>query len=354
MIRTTLTSASAIAVIGLVSLTGASASRPGETRAVNVAQTPHPEALISNGQVRARLYLPDAARGFYRSTRFDWSGVIASLEYRGHQFYGPWFTRTDPPVRDFVYKGDEIVAGAQSSVTGPAEEFQPPQGFAAAKPGGTFVKIGVGVLRRPSDANYSGYANYDIVDAGKWTVTPAADRVTFVQEVNDPASGYGYRYEKVVSLTNGKPELVIAHSLTNTGRQPIQGTQYNHNFLTLDRAATGPDFVITVPFAIQTTTPPDPAAAEIRGNQILYKKLLTGEERVTFNITGYGNDAKDYDITVENKATGAGFRVTADRPLARMAFWSIRSVISMEPFVDISTAPGGTTTWRLTYTYSAK
>src|SRR5262245_40273021 len=101
-----------------------------------------PDAQISNGQIRARLYLPDAQRGFYRSTRFDWSGVIASLEFQGHQYYAPWFTRTDPPVRDFIYRDSEIVASAQSSMVGPAEEFQRPQGYAMAKPGETFVKIG--------------------------------------------------------------------------------------------------------------------------------------------------------------------------------------------------------------------
>ena len=55
-----------------------------------------PQAEISNGQIRVKLYLPDAKNGYYRGTRFDWSGVIASLEYKGHNFYGPWFDRTDP------------------------------------------------------------------------------------------------------------------------------------------------------------------------------------------------------------------------------------------------------------------
>ena len=38
-----------------------------------------PTAEISNGQLRALLYLPDAHLGFYRSTRFDWSGVVVTL-----------------------------------------------------------------------------------------------------------------------------------------------------------------------------------------------------------------------------------------------------------------------------------
>src|ERR1700730_17859808 len=126
------------------------------------SQTPPLEALITNGQIRAKIYPPDATRGFYRSTRFDWSAAIPSLEYQGHQYYGPWFTKSDKEVRDFIYQDNDIVVSAQSGMVGPVEEFQTPQGYATAKPGGTFVKIGVGVLRKPDDARYSGYANYDI------------------------------------------------------------------------------------------------------------------------------------------------------------------------------------------------
>jgi hypothetical protein len=318
---------------------------------MQTAPSNFPDAQISNGLITARLYLPDSQRGFYRSTRFDWSGVINSLEYKGHRYYGPWFTKSDPPVRDFVYKDADIITGAQSTMMGPAEEFSRPQGYATAKAGGTFVKIGVGVLRKADDTNYSGYANYDIVDPGKWSVKTSADAVEFVQEVNDPASGYGYVYRKTVRLTSGKPELVIEHSLQNTGRLPIQTNQYNHNFLVLDGAGPGADFTITAPFQIRAEPPPDPKFAEIRGNQIVYTKTLEDQERVTFALKGFGAEPKDYDFRVENRKTGAGVRVTSDRPLASASLWSIRSNISMEPFVDVSTEPGKTFTWKYVYTY---
>lgn len=319
--------------------------------AAEAARSQFPEAQISNGQLRAKLYLPDAQRGFYRSTRFDWSGVIASLEYQGHQFYGPWFTKSDPPVRDFVYKDADIIAGAQSAVVGPAEEFQRPQGYATAKAGETFVKIGVGVLRKADESTYSAYSNYAIVDPGKWSVQKHADAVEFVQDVSDPVSGYGYVYRKTVRLTGGRPELVIDHSLQNTGRLPLQANQYNHNFLVLDQAATGPDFTISFPFQIQSARAPDPKFAEIRGNQIAYLKTLEGQDRVSFGIQGFSKEAKDYDVRIENHKVGVGVRVISDRPLASLMLWSIRSVISVEPFIDVSTDPGSTSTWRYTYTY---
>src|SRR5579871_1412213 len=106
-----------------------------------------PETELSNGEIRLKVYLPDAKAGFYRGTRFDWSGMIGSLVYKGHEFYGPWFQRVDPVVRDFSSEGAEIVASPCTAAVGPAEEFvtdaTQPLGYQEAKPGGTFVKIGV-------------------------------------------------------------------------------------------------------------------------------------------------------------------------------------------------------------------
>ena len=36
----------------------------------------YPSAEISNEEVKMKIYLPDAEKGLYRATRFDWSGVI--------------------------------------------------------------------------------------------------------------------------------------------------------------------------------------------------------------------------------------------------------------------------------------
>jgi hypothetical protein len=207
-----------------------------------------PSAEISNGQLRARLYLPDAQRVFYRSTRFDWSGVIAGLKYKEHEFYAPWFTKTDPAVHDFVYKDADIVASAQSAMVGPAEEFSRPQGYSTAKPGGTFIKIGVGVLRKSDDSNYSAYNNYELLDAGTWTVNRKPDSLEFTQDLTDSSSGYGYVYRKTVRLTKGKPELVLQHSLKNTGKKIIESSVYEHNFWVIDKQPTGPDFTVTFPF----------------------------------------------------------------------------------------------------------
>ena len=68
--------------------------------AVKVSNTP--QAEISNGIMKASLYLPDAKEGYYRGTRFDWSVVISSLEYKGHSYFGQWFVDYSPTKHDAI------------------------------------------------------------------------------------------------------------------------------------------------------------------------------------------------------------------------------------------------------------
>src|SRR5271168_3526082 len=151
-----------------------------------------PEASISNGQIQAKLYLPNAETGYYRATRFDWSGVVASLAYKGHSYFGVWFPKYDPKLHD--------------AITGPVEEFRTGDsglGYKEAKTGGTFIRIGVGVLRKPEEEKFQQFKTYDIVDPGKWTIKSGRDSVTFTQTVRDPESGYAYLYKKTVRLVKG-------------------------------------------------------------------------------------------------------------------------------------------------------
>jgi len=37
----------------------------------------NPQTEISNGIIKASLYLPDTNNGYYRATRFDWAGIIS-------------------------------------------------------------------------------------------------------------------------------------------------------------------------------------------------------------------------------------------------------------------------------------
>jgi len=312
------------------------------------ADFPHVE--ITNGQIQAKIYLPDAKDGYYRATRFDWSGVVYSLQYKGHDYYGPWFQKIDPKVHDFVYRGPDIVASPCTAISGPVDEFTP-LGWDETKPGGSFIKIGVGTLRRPDEGKYDNYKLYEIVNPGKRTIAKDHESLELTQELADSSSGYAYIYRKTVRLTKGKPEMLLEHSLKNVGRHAVRTSVYNHNFLVLDGQPPGPGLVITVPFQIQTRRPPTKKLAAIRGNQIVYLKTLENRDIVTTPLQGFSNSPNDNDIRIESSRLGVGMRITTDRPLSSESLWSIRSVLAMEPFISMAIEPGEEFTWKSTYNY---
>ncbi len=61
-----------------------------------------PRAEIHSRFLAAGVYLPDTRNGYYRGTRFDWCGVIYSLQFAGHEFFGEWFDRHDPLRHDAI------------------------------------------------------------------------------------------------------------------------------------------------------------------------------------------------------------------------------------------------------------
>jgi hypothetical protein len=302
-----------------------------------------PAAGISNGLIKATLDLPDPASGHYRATRFDWSGQISSLEYKGHSYFGDWNTVSyDPKIHD--------------AVRGPVEEFLTDGmglGYADARAGGTFVKIGIGVIRKPEEPKFQQYHTYEIVDNGKWSVKKRADSIEFTQTVADPSSGYAYVYSKTVRLVKGKPEMVLEHRLKNTGNKAIASDVYEHNFYVLDQQPVGPDTVVKFPFDVHAAGNFN-GFAEIRGHELVYLKELPKGASAQSELTGFGAEAKDYDITEENLRTGASVRQTSDRPIVRINYWSIRSTACPEAYIRMNVAPGKEFTWVIRYEFSAK
>jgi hypothetical protein len=326
--------------------------------AVQFASAQEPPAVkLANGPLQLKVYLPDADHGFYRGTRFDWSGIIGDLSFAGHHLDDPWFSAVDPAVHDFMYKGPdlEIVSGLANSATGPAEEFIGADGtalgFNSAQPGGNFIKIGIGVLRRPDAKPYDNFRVYEVVDHGVWQVHTQARSVEFSQRLDDRATGYGYLYTKTLQLIPGKPVLVIQHSLKNLGRLPIATELYDHNFVNIDQRTTGPDFRVILPFAAHFLKPGKQDLCRIEGNQFLYNRPFTGRDEFYVQIGGVDSTANHYDFRVENRDARIGIHITADRPLAHTSLWAIRSVLAVEPYINLVIPPGQIASWSYTYMY---
>ncbi|WP_373496504.1 hypothetical protein [Aquiflexum sp.] len=296
-----------------------------------------PEITIKNGLIRAKVYLPHQEKGYYRSTRFDWSGVISSLEYKGHSFFGEWFEKHDPKIND--------------AITGPVEEFNP-IGYEEAKPGDTFLKIGVGVLRKADDVPYRFALPFEVVDYGQWFVSGKKDQVEFVHHLTDP-NGHSYHYQKGLKLVKGKAELIVDHTLLNTGTGKIETKGYNHNFFILDNQKIGPGYTVTFPFDLSLVRESRGLGSlvEIRENRINYLKDLEKGESAMLFLGGFSRHPEDYDNRIENSHSGAGVRITCDQPISDLAFWSIYTTLCPEPYIKIDVDPGKEFSWQIKYEF---
>ncbi|WP_257657784.1 hypothetical protein [Parapedobacter lycopersici] len=297
------------------------------------AQVPPPEARLSNGILEAVVYLPDPTNGYYRGGRFDWSGVMPELKYKGHTFFGQWFETYDPYVHD--------------AIVGPVEAFDP-IGYAEANVGGPFIKVGVGALNKLDTLPYHFAKPYPIVDHGTWDVDTGEDCISFTHVLR--RGPFPYEYKKVIRLVENR--MVITHMLINEGTETMESQVFDHNFFVIDQDSIGPGYVVRFPFAISAQTNRLAPFATIEGREIRFIKALGPTDHPNLRyITGYRPIAADNDITIENRNTGVGVRITCDRPITKLDFWSAAKTLCPEPYIEVNVGPGESFSWTITYAY---
>lgn len=293
----------------------------------------YPGITISNNEVELKVYLPHTEDGLYRATRFDWSGVIGSVQYRGHEYFGYWKETHNPLFHE--------------DLTGPVEGFiKPGLGYADAEPGGNFIRIGVGVIEKADEEEYNWRKTYKILDHGKWTIEQGDEWISFTHEI-DSDIGYGYIYNKTIRLKNDG--FTIEHKLQNTGVKAIETDQFNHNFFMIDGEQSGTPFHISFPYPI-TTNDDLKGFLEIEDNEINFIKDLVDDNNVFLELNGYSGEVADHQVTVVNRKSGAGVTFTVDKPLYRMVFWACKTTLSPENFIWISVEPGDDEEWISEYT----
>jgi hypothetical protein len=318
----------------------------------------HPSVTLSNGRLTAVIFLPDAKNGYYRSTRFDWSGLIPCVSLNGHRFFGEWFLGAYDPMRN-------------DAVAGPAEEFridngtlghyQPSPGrltidthaigYDDAKPGGAFLKPGVGILQKIDDQPYSYHTVYPILGGGTWTTKVSRTSIAF-RQVLIGRDGWGYVYEKTLTLDTNDTGITLAHSLRNTGQKTIDTKVYDHDFITFDGQPASPDIVVKLPFTPRPAEPLD-ATLQVVGDELHFLRAMRPGETEAVYFTGYSEKVADYDITVENTRTKVGVEQASDTPIDRTYFWTNGVAVCPEFYIHKSIGPGKLANWKLHYRFFA-
>jgi hypothetical protein len=305
------------------------------------ADADHPKLTLDNAKGSIDLYLPDAQRGFYRGLRYDHAGMVAQARFAGHTFFGELIKPHDPLVHDH---------GA-----GTVEEFgmtlTPPLGFAEAKAGEAFLKIGVGLLQKDKDrAAYSFAGAYKVVELPAWKVEPERAVVTFTQSAGLP-NGLAYRYTKRVELTDDGFRIV--RKLENTGKAKWSTDHYGHNYISIDDRPIDSQYKLELPFALTLAEQNGTKAAVVTGKQIGANRALGEKEALWAHATGHGESAKDNVMVmrVDHAGAKAGVEITTDFPVRRLVLYATQRAFCPEAFVEFTLEPGQSQTWMTTYRF---
>ena len=295
----------------------------------------YPQAQIANDLVTMDLLLPDFEKGSYRATRFDWSGIISRLRYKDHEYIEYWKSTHDPLIHE--------------DLSGPVESSNMPGlGFDEAKPGGKFIRLGIGTLERPDDKPHEIFKTYKILDHGEWEVKKGKDWISFQQNLSSDI-GYGYVYTKKIELKSNEPGFRIIHILENKGEKTIITDQYNHNFFIIDGTGSGPAIEVEFPYNISTENDLEDKM-QISGSNLKFLRDFEKGESIWMELDGYSSDLDDHLVTVRNVKSGAGFRFSIDKPLSKMVFWACQTTYCPENFIMLNIEPGATETWKSDYT----
>ena len=295
----------------------------------------YPQTEIKNKHVTMKLFLPNSSKGFYRATRFDWSGIISSLRYKNHEYFGYWKSTHDPLVHE--------------DLTGPVESFQAPGlGYKNDMANNRFIRIGIGVLEMQGSDPYVWNKTYKIIDNGTWDIDQGKDWIEFRHRI-DSYHGFGYEYIKRIELKANEAGFTMSHTLKNTGTEIIETDQYNHNFFIIDGERSGPAINISFPYKISTDADLGDVM-EIDGKELKFIKDLKTGESIWMELMGYRDNINDHQVVVKNVKSGAGVKFMVDKPLSKMVFWACHTTYCPENFLVLKIEPGDSETWVSDYT----
>jgi hypothetical protein len=295
-----------------------------------------PTDTIQNEHLTMVLFTPDFEKGYYRGSRFDWSGIIERVEFAGHRIFGRFSDKTDATVHD--------------RVMGPCEEFgmDGPNGFEEAAIGGTFAKIGVGELVKNTD-EYRFFKPFAIRDPAPWQISRARDRIAYTQELFTPG-GWCYSYTKVVALNPAAPGFTIQHTLCNTGWHTIDTTHYNHGFYIVDDDPIGPNYEVEFLADVSLGKAENLAKAGVRleGRKLVFEKPLYDMWSEVLGSKG----AETNGFVVRHKKSGVTIRIKGDQPPVQFNLWGNSRALCPEPFAGIHLEPGESMRWTIEFRFS--
>lgn len=274
----------------------------------------------------------DSPLANYNFSRFDWTGKIVSVKYKG--IYITSIENTDIEDDNKHGKGFYNEFGIEAVI-----------GYDECKEGDWFHKIGVGLLKKDSQG-YLFSRQYDIQPAG-FEVTVEKDKLLICCK-SQSVNGYSYILKKEIEILESG--FIIKYHLKNTGLKTINTNEYIHNFLAVDKELIGSDYILRFPFDIKPElfegkVNPE-GKVEIGLKEITFKSTPT-EQFFFSNLSG--SESVDAAWELINTKNKIGISETGSFKTAKVNLWGWKHVVSPELFFDIHVDPGKEIEWSRTY-----
>jgi len=219
-----------------------------------------------------------------------------------------------------------------------------PPGYDEAKPGGTFLKIGVGELVRPDEAIYLFYNKYPIRKIAPVVIREKKNEVD-LKQICRIQNGWGYEYCKNIIVHPEKSVLEISYSLKNIGSHVIKAEHYNHNWFSF--GSDGIDGAYSINHSFQAIGPTPKWLREEAGQFHLAEKI----SKPYFYRLDRSVTADENAFTLRHKSSGQSVRTTGNFDVSRFAIYADQSAICPEVFACLAINPGETKTWKNTYEF---
>lgn len=222
-----------------------------------------------------------------------------------------------------------------------------PPGFSEAKEGESFVKVGVGLLKKQGD-EYGFYKPYETVALAPTTVTWGSDCAKFRQSCRSPG-GYAYVLEAAVRVHDHS--LEIEYRLRNTGEKSFATEQYAHNFFSLGGMSIGPDYEIEMPGAF-TMEETGMKVLKAHGRNVGFLRDIPAKKASNATLMlAPTTPAAEETITVSHLVKGWAIKARVSLPTSHVAIHAEPGYLSPEQFVRIRLKPGESASWIRSYEF---
>jgi hypothetical protein len=285
--------------------------------------------VLKNKNLEIQIDLPLTN---YNFSRFDWTGKIVSVKYKGISVSGTEKLNDEDDAKSG--KGFYNEFGIQS-----------PVGYDEIPEGDWFHKIGVGLLKKDGD-KYLFYKKYEIQPA-VFEVNAESNKI-IINIKSRSIHDYAYEYRKEVELVESG--FIIKYHLKNTGTKTIITDEYNHNFIAVNNEFMSSDYILKFPFSLNPELFDETVNPE--------GKVEIGQKAISFNGTPdqqfffsnlSGNENVDANWELINTKSKIGISETGSFKTKKVNLWGWTHDISPELFFDIHVEPGEVIEWSRMY-----